>query len=306
MAISSFQIADKLNFSERGYLLANKDVAEAGVNPRQHLIEYGIREGRRQVNGELLSGSEYRRKKFERFKDVLSADISAFPAKIGDGILSLESYLAESANEDFGAFVNEADANPEKLYLDIGCGLRKVNRDNILYLEVYPSLSADLVVEPNCTYPIKDASLDGVGCFAVLEHTRKPWLVVEEMNRMLKPGGKAFIDWPFLQPVHGFPSHYYNATREGLKALFEDNGFEINLAATGGHQTPDHTITWVVGKFLRDLPKDKQKKFGRVRVRDLVNYPPGHKFWNEILEGLPDAMLSEFGCGNHLIATKRK
>ncbi|WP_374701334.1 class I SAM-dependent methyltransferase [Methylobacterium sp. B1] len=137
--------------------------------------------------------------------------------------------------------------------MDLGCGRRAVTLDNVLYVEVYPSVSADLIVEPNCRYPIRDASLRGIGCFAVLEHTRKPWLVVQEMRRMLKPGGQVFIDWPFLQPVHGYPSHFFNATREGLTSIFEDEGFSVDLAFTGAHQTAAYSIQWLLGRFAHNL-----------------------------------------------------
>lgn len=137
--------------------------------------------------------------------------------------------MNESANPGFGPFDAEMKANPDKLYMDLGCGRREEKLDNCLYLEVYPSVSADFVVEPNCLYPIRSGSLDGIGCFAVLEHCRKPWQVVAEITRMLKPGGKAFIDWRFLQPVHGFPSHFFNTTREGLRSIFEDNGLAVEV-----------------------------------------------------------------------------
>jgi SAM-dependent methyltransferase len=197
------------------------------------------------------------------------------------------------------------ERNPDGLFLDLGCGLRKVVYENCLYLEVYPSICADLIVAPDCTYPIKSSVLDGVGCFAVLEHTRKPWLVVEEIARMLKPGGRVYVDWPFLQPVHGFPSHYYNATREGLRAIFQDNGFKIDTLATFPFQTPDYTINWILSKFMRDLSNsERREKLLAMTVRELIEEPPGGECWRKILSTLPDEMLSEFACGNSLIGTK--
>jgi SAM-dependent methyltransferase len=279
MAIPSHVIADRATFDAAGYLLANPDVAKAGVNPKRHLLEYGIREGRKQINREILPGSDYRRKKYERFKHVLTVEVGSFPATVGSSIASLDQYDAESANDDFGAFVAEVDRRPDLLYVDLGCGFRKLNRDNCLYVEVYPSLTADLIVEPTCEYPIKSASVDGVGCFAVLEHTRKPWLVVSEICQILKPGGRVFIDWPFLVPVHGFPSHYFNATREGLRSLFADNGIEVEQVVTFPFQAPDYMITWILGKFYRDLPEDKKALFGAMTVEQIAGIPPEHEFW---------------------------
>lgn len=271
----------------------------------QHFSRFGLSEQRQQINGQLFAGSEYRIKKYEKFRHILPAKVGYFPFTYEGEVYSLDQYQAESANGDSLEFVNEADGNPDKLYLDIGCGLRLQHRENILYVEVYPSLSADLIIPPTCLYPIADESLDGIGCFAVLEHTRKPWLVVEEMQRMLKPGGRVFIDWPFLQPVHGYPSHYYNATREGLVAIFVDNGFDINVAKTGPHQTPDHTITWILSHLLDALPDPQRKKLGKMPLEEVARIPVGDKFWREMLSYLPDDAISKFSCGNHLVATKR-
>jgi hypothetical protein len=139
-----------------------------------------------------------------------------------------------------------------------------------------------------------------------LEHTRKPWLVVQEIQRMLKRGGKAFIDWPFLQPVHGFPSHFFNATREGLRSLFEDNGFEIEIATTGPHETPAYTVNWILREMLARLPEGEAKNaFRTSTVGELSRIPPRSDFWLRIMSELPDPAIAEFACGNWLTAVKK-
>jgi hypothetical protein len=122
---------------------------------------------------------------------------------------------------------------------------------------------------------------------------------------MLKPGGKVFIDWPFLQPVHGFPSHYFNATREGLKSLFAE-GFDIQEARTYPNQTPDHTVSWILGKLIRDLPsRAKRERVLKMSVMELISAPPNGEFWTWLLADAPDTLISEFACGNSLIGTKK-
>lgn len=61
----------------------------------------------------------------------------------------------------------------------------------------------------------------------VFEHIPRPWLAAKELNRILKPGGVCIVTAPFLQPYHADPHDYYRYTVDGLRALFEDAGFEV-------------------------------------------------------------------------------
>jgi len=92
-------------------------------------------------------------------------------------------------------------------------------------------------------------------------------------ERMLKTGGKVWIDWPFLQPRPWIPVALLHATREGLRALFEDNGFHTDEIGTLEWQGPDSTITWIMNVLMRSLPPAAQKKIGKMRVSDLLSHP---------------------------------
>lgn len=248
--------------------------------------------------------------RFHRFRHIFqepwdTAPEADFPLFTTDTPFRLEDYQNESANNSVGAFDHMVQAIPSELFLDLGCGRRSHKFENCLYLEVYPSVSADIIVGADCTYPIRDESFAGIGCFAVLEHVRKPWLVVREIRRMLKPGGRAFIDWPFLQPVHGYPSHFFNATREGLTSIFEDEGFKVLHAETGPHQTAAYTIWWILGRFAHQIADaGLRREFHQMRVGDLIKMDRQDPIWWKFLNALPPAAFAELACGNMLIADK--
>ena len=299
MNMTLHKVTDE-TFDPEAYLNANPDVADAGMSAEEHYRTFGRNEERFQ-----LAPIDAR---FKRFREVLEAPWDAFrsfPIFTTGAYHELSQYLAESANPGFPPYDDEVRANPDKLYMDLGCGRRKEKFDNCLYLEVYPSVSADVVVEPNCLYPIRSGSLDGIGCFAVLEHCRKPWQVVAEITRMLKPGGKAFIDWPFLQPVHGFPSHFFNTTREGLRSVFEDNGFEVEICTTGAHQTPAYSVEWLLRAFCNNLEGSLRDEFEALTVKELVTMDRQGNRWWRFLNALSPEGLSELACGNYLIGSKR-
>lgn len=51
--------------------------------------------------------------------------------------------------------------------------------------------------------PFRNASVDGLVCFDVLEHVPDPPSAVREIHRVLKPGGAAVLTLPFFHPYHG-------------------------------------------------------------------------------------------------------
>lgn len=76
-------------------------------------------------------------------------------------------------------------------------------------------------------FPFEDNSFDSVLCNQVLEHVFKPNLLLSEMYRVLKPGGKCLLTVPFLWDEHEQPYDYARYSSFGLKYLFEKNGFQV-------------------------------------------------------------------------------
>lgn len=305
--INVFEPATPENFNARRYLLANRDL-HAGYGDDEtaaarHFYECGLREGRQQVSAAFLST---RREKFARFKDTLPAcNADSFPVSYGKSLYQLSDYSAESPHGANGFWVAELDNNPQHRYADIGAGLRDVVFLNCAYVEVYPSLTADVLIDPDCKLPFKDASLDGIGCFAVLEHVDKPWELGCEFARVVKPGGKIFIDWPFLQPMHGYPSHYYNATREGLRNLFAEN-FEVNELYTGLWEGPDYTVNWVLNSLLSNIKDEPvRERLLNMSLGELVKHPPPSEIWRAVLAAMDDDATAALSCANFLIGTRK-
>ena len=113
-----------------------------------------------------------------------------------------------------------------------------------------------------------------------------------------------FIDYPFLVPVHGYPSHYYNATREGLARLFNE-GFEQVRLATDPNQTPDYAIQWQLAGLIEMLTDDAvREEIRAMSVGELAAQPPGNPFWQKVIAATPEKARSMFAAGNTLIARK--
>lgn len=101
--------------------------------------------------------------------------------------------------------------------------------------------------------PFLDASLDGVICAAVLEHVPDPHRILAEIRRVLRPGGVAYVEVPFLQPFHAAPDDYYRVTLEGLRRWMA--GFdELDAGACSG---PGSALTWIAVEYAGFLFRDR-------------------------------------------------
>lgn len=72
---------------------------------------------------------------------------------------------------------------------------------------------------------IRDGSFGVVLCTEVLEHLPEPQRAVDEMFRVLEPGGELLLTTRFLFPIHDAPHDYFRFTKYGLRYLLRR--FEI-------------------------------------------------------------------------------
>jgi SAM-dependent methyltransferase len=70
--------------------------------------------------------------------------------------------------------------------------------------------------------PLKPASVDTLVCTGVLEHVSDPYQAAAELYRVLKFGGRVFVETPFMQTVHGSPDDYSRWTPSGLRQLLKE------------------------------------------------------------------------------------
>lgn len=66
-----------------------------------------------------------------------------------------------------------------------------------------------------------DESYDTVVCSGLLEHMKDPDKLIENLYRVLKPGGKAYVSASCVFSVHRGPENYFHVTHFGAKLLFE-------------------------------------------------------------------------------------
>jgi SAM-dependent methyltransferase len=175
---------------------------------------------------------------------------------------------AVSSNPYDPIILEYIDSHPDDLILDAGSGLRPTYYSNVVNFEIAPYDTTD-VLGVGEHLPFKDNSFDFVISVAVLEHVRNPAKCASELYRVLRPGGEMFVAVPFLQPYHGYPHHYYNMTKPGLRNLFPASLQEIE------HYVPHYfKPLWVAEWFFRvwasGLSGDVKEQFLDMSVRDFL------------------------------------
>ncbi|WP_158292097.1 methyltransferase domain-containing protein [Paracraurococcus ruber] len=308
-----FDAATDESFDEAAYLRANADVQQAVArgdfdSGRQHFEAFGRHEGRRQRH--LHDLSALRAAKLDRLRPHLRLDL---PHETRDGKydfltseLRAETRIVETENVSENAYDAPMQRLVEKhrdgLVLDCGAGRRPVYYPNVVNYEIVDYPTTDILGVGE-VLPFRDDSFDAIFSVAVLEHVRDPFRCAAEIARVLKPGGDLFCAVPFLQPLHGYPHHYFNATHQGIRRLFEDR-LEVRDVTVFPSTHPVIALHWMLGSYAQGLAGRTREEFLAMRVADFLQP------WEAMVEQpfateLPMDKQLELACATVLTATKR-
>lgn len=132
----------------------------------------------------------------------------------------------------------------------VGDGMKGLysGRFEVVGTDVYPSPNVTLICDGH-KLPFVSETFDAVVIQAVLEHVVEPNVVVAEVHRVLKTGGLAFAETPFMQQVHEGAYDFTRFTLSGHRWLFR--GFEEIDA--GVVQGPGTALLWSISYFVRSI-----------------------------------------------------
>lgn len=71
-----------------------------------------------------------------------------------------------------------------------------------------------------------------IECMSVLEHSRRPWLLAANLDRLMRPGATIFVTVPFVFRIHGYPDDYFRFTPNGIRAIFPGVTWEAMALAS--------------------------------------------------------------------------
>ncbi|HEY7057252.1 MAG TPA: methyltransferase domain-containing protein [Vicinamibacterales bacterium] len=126
--------------------------------------------------------------------------------------------------------VREYGRGLEGRMLDVGCGTQQYRR--FIRCRRYYGIEWDLGKRPPVVadvgrIPFRDHAFDSALCTEVLEHLPEPGRCLQEIHRVVKPGGAVLFTVPMTMYTHSEPHDFYRYTEYGLRYLLEKHGFEI-------------------------------------------------------------------------------
>lgn len=122
--------------------------------------------------------------------------------------------------------------------LDCGSGGRKL--PGVVSLEYLNQGDADLLAD-GLDLPFRSDSFDLALSQAVLEHVTDPQRYIDELVRVLRPGGLLWVEAAFMQPIHQAPTHYFNVTPYGLAHLCR----RLDIVETALLGTYSDVVRWM-------------------------------------------------------------
>ena len=152
------------------------------------------------------------------------------------------------------------------------------------YVNLDISTKPNIFADVTCV-PVQSSNIDCIICTEVLEHLPNPQACVDEMYRLLRRDGLAFVSVPFFYPVHADPYDFQRFTEDGLRNLFR-NFASVEVMRMGGY-------TGVLGLLLE------------IGIAGIEGGSPIHKFLRWIMKWVSRWLcrydLSIFGFESDLL-----
>ncbi len=122
---------------------------------------------------------------------------------------------------------------PDSVALNIGAGGTQYR--DVVNLEIADGPSVDIIGH-GYDLPFHNGTVDLVIMQEVLEHIPDFLFLIQEIRRVLKPGGVFFCQVPFQIGFHPGPCDYWRFTRQGLEYMFKLPEWELKqISISLGH-----------------------------------------------------------------------
>ena len=221
-------------FQNDMYLTLHPDVKESGINPLLHYERFGKAEGRTYRIDDAYPSTDVlpaKTLKHLKWPDTLRELCD----KEGYRVLEVGSRVVTGAR--FRDMFRHAEYTGFDLYegenVDVAGDAHRLS-------SFFPAASFDLVFSSS-----------------VLEHLAMPWVVANEMIKLLKPGGYVFAETHYCYGAHELPWHFFQFSERALQVLFpEAHGIQCIEAGVSNPMVgrfSENASDYLKGKYIDGL-----------------------------------------------------
>ncbi len=136
-----------------------------------------------------------------------------------------------------------------RVVLDVGSGGRRL-APHVITVDIVKRPNVDVLADLCGKLPFPNGTFDLVVCTSVLEHVVDVTNAVGELRRILRPGGRLWLEIPFLYHFHvsgaGDVHDFHRWTLEGAKRLFPD----MHLVDWGHNVGPGSALRLTASEVL--------------------------------------------------------
>jgi SAM-dependent methyltransferase len=122
-------------------------------------------------------------------------------------------------------------------------------------LDIYQSPDLTYSTTDPYHFPIPDETFDIVFSAQVIEHVASIWRWIPELTRVTKMGGRVITINPVNWGFHEHPVDCWRMYPDGMKALYQDAGLEVELSNSGSLENfwslfSERGVKWVLRPLL--------------------------------------------------------
>lgn len=160
--------------------------------------------------------------------------MATVPFRLRKSRIQAPTHVSHSRWQDF---LSERFNHPGMRVLELGArnvtgaNLRsKFAKAEYVGFDYYEGENVDVVGDAHrlTSYFAPNEKFDLIFSSAVFEHLCMPWVVAEEIAKLLAVGGHVFVETHFSFCSHERPWHFFQFSDMGLRALFNDAlGFDL-------------------------------------------------------------------------------
>lgn len=112
------------------------------------------------------------------------------------------------------------------------------------------------------TNPLPKNYYDLVICCSVFEHVPNPWVMSGIISELVKPGGKLYMNAPWVWRYHKYPDDYYRYSFKAIEYLFPEFTWS------------NHAYSTELENTIEFVNKDSDFDRGRAEIIDGKKYLP--------------------------------